>query len=441
MRLPESYRDVIEGRERPDSWFVAALPAPVPAPDAGEAESLLALSDLDVASIEPASAPEVHEAQWELEVTIRFEDEEEPVAYRVWLVPSERMSDRVLVDAGLRPEERQEARDSQWSLGVSTRFGERPLWDYHRQVKVLAAVTPEAVVARDVGLEHSWDWVLEVAASTVPPSPHALYGIHAVWDEETGGKTVWMHTHGLLRCGSLELEMLNVSRDGTGSLGQLLNVVAPLFIERGVPDPGEPFEPGQGLALVWLPWEEALRRAPRRCLGGGDDRDEYHSLPSGVLFVPARGLFGRRYRNPSVLIPALEDNPLLWISTMETDRMRMLAWERLDVFVNLFQSYGGQEFAFLVKLGFEMDGAKKEDEREHLWFEVHAINGDQVDATLVNEPYYIARMHEGQRGTHSLENLTDWCILCEHGEFNPGTVVNLQRILEDTAQDDHAPEE
>jgi hypothetical protein len=64
-----------------------------------------------------------------------------------------------------------------------------------------------------------------------------------------------------------------------------------------------------------------------------------------------------------------------------------------------------------------------------LWFEVHAVEVDQIDATLLNQPHAITSMHEGQRASHALNLLSDWAIMCTHGRFEPDSVGELERYL------------
>lgn len=134
---------------------------------------------------------------------------------------------------------------------------------------------------------------------------------------------------------------------------------------------------------------------------------------------------------PSIYQPVLEDNPLLFVSSMETLRMAALARERLERFTSLFdENAAEQDWLFLVKLGYPIDDASEAEDREHLWFQVHHLEGKYCEATLLNEPYGVSGMHEGQRAQHDLALLTDWQILCPHGRFSADTVVHLQRMLE-----------
>jgi len=322
-----------------------------------------------------------------------------------------------------------DAERSDFTLLVETELGDAPLMDFHEQLRLIAKLAPRAVVVVDDNAcaVRSPEWIAEVGSSDTPPNPRYLYTVHYVFDDNG----VWAHTHGLRRCGSIELEMLDLPKGCAETLDPLVCAVAAMWIEQGPPEPGELFEAGKDLCLSWMPWDEAIAKKAPRGPGGKDDRDEIHSVPAGVLMVPKETWTGRKLCCPSSLVSTLERNPMLYVSNMETARMALLAAEKLPRFARLFAELGQDEgWRFLVKLGYPVDGAADADEREHLWFDVHAIEGDRVDATLLNQPYYIERMYEGQRDSHELEKLSDWAILGPHGRFGPDSVHALDRFLD-----------
>ena len=89
------------------------------------------------------------------------------------------------------------------------------------------------------------------------------------------------------------------------------------------------------------------------------------------------------------------------------------------------EEFAGFPFPTLMKLGLPTDDG---NDHEHLWFEVHAIEGDTVDATLVNQPFAIASLKAGQRGTHSLEKLSDWTLLTPAGSVTPRETRTLREL-------------
>lgn len=423
MAIPDHYLDLLEAPS--PSTLVALLAPGSEVPSLADAlASLEGSSDvLEVAPGEPA----IDGAEWEIDIDVPGQEPGEVQPVRAWL--EEAPSDFVLDETSPpSPDERDssEERPPLWSIVVSTHFGTSPLRDFHRLTRLLAALAPEAILVWDVDSlsARPGHWLSEVAAARTPPSPSTLFTIHDVAPDGDGPH--WLHTHGLGRCGALELDVLDVPPDGTGLMGQLINSVASLFMERGIPDPDDPFHAGQDLELVWLPWEDAMHQLPESLAGSGVDRDDAHTGARGVLFRPGE----QGYLSPASYLPLLRENPLLYVSDMETERMMLLASERLPRFLRLLSRFSGTEgWMFLVKLGYPVDGAEGPNDREHLWFEVHGYEGGEMDATLLNAPYRIARMHEGQRARHSLDRLSDWSVLCEHGRFDANTVVELERVL------------
>lgn len=433
MDFPPGYLEALE--RPPMSVLLALLPPEAELPGVTEIRQRLEERVPEVTASEVTADHSSSRARWELTLVlappVATDAGDEPIEARVWAEPAPG-SDVLADDIGWRgvtDDDVELGRSSRWALGVGLFLGPHPTIDYHQQVRLLHAVAPDAVVALDMNAysPHPGEWLREAATARTPPSPLELFTIHSVAAE---GGPVWLHTHGLDRCATLELDMVDVPLDSAGLIAQILNTVATMFIEGGVPDPDEPFLPGKDLELLWLPWEKGVAKVKRGIPGGRADRDPEHSGARGVLFAPRKGLLGRRYESPAVYGSLMEGNPLLYVSNMETDRMALLAEERLDRFRVLQGHFGEQEeWLFLVKLGFPIDDAPTERDREHLWFEVQSLVGEHAEATLLNEPYAIASMHEGERGSHPLSRLSDWAIICEHGRFGPDTVPELERLV------------
>ncbi len=369
----------------------------------------------------PCSGP-----RWQL--TVRSEREgREPAQFRVSLQTLPQLPVPIHPEPELQDALAQAA-GCETSLVVETTFGDRPLWDFHRQLQLLAAAAPDPVLVVDTArfVAHLPTWLTEVTEATTPPSPRSLYTVHAVGNDGLA----WIHTHGLRRCGSQELELVDVPAAELSRVDPLVHTIACQWIESGPPDEGEVFEAGKGMSVVWQPWQKAV--ADIRGPGDADDRDEYHSGPSGVVYASIKSWTGRKLGCPSQMPGLRCAHPMLFLSTMETNRQALLAAERLPRFFALrprCEALFGEETRFLVKLGYPVDGESDPDNREHLWFEVHGRVGDEVDATLLNAPYGVAHLQAGDRGLHALEKLSDWAILTPAGQFGPDRVFELEADL------------
>ena len=97
---------------------------------------------------------------------------------------------------------------AQFGLAIEMEFGSDPLVSYHLQLKLIHTLLPDVLAVLDDSSEKilSGRWVILAAQSTVPPAPRYLFTAQAVSGEDD---CVWLHTHGLNRCGRPELEVLN----------------------------------------------------------------------------------------------------------------------------------------------------------------------------------------------------------------------------------------
>lgn len=340
------------------------------------------------------------------------------------------------------------AMQQSYYLGTSMYFGEDALSSFHLQLKVMDAVVPSASLVIDFMSYRllSAQWLSMTAKSPTPPSPDYLYTLHCVYDEEgkDGARRYWFHTHGLHRCGSVELEMLNIEQ-GAEEMHTMINMVVKKFLT----DPTQEKErftigyDGMGINLCWLKWEEAVNDFPKDILGSLKDREgdsNVHTDPSGILFAVEDG----NMVSPEIYASTLAKNPIYYITTAETERMSDLAKERFGMFKQVFDQeapkpekksflknlFGSKkedaaQWSFLVKLGLTVDSPETGSEKEHLWFEVLSTNGDKVEGKLLNQPYWIAGLNEGNINTYPKDLLTDWIIYSPDNTYTPDTIYQL----------------
>ena len=456
MELPPAYQPIMQRRAAAcPSVMSALLPAHGPPPEPDEVQPLLEAAGLRIQQMQHAT-PEPADRHWQLEARVLFRDRAEPMALTVWLGPAE-LPETLDMNPTLTPLERQAAWQSVWSLGTAVPFGRPPAADLQRQAQILNTLAPEAVVVLDASArtERSPRWLREAAAAATPPEPTALYAIHVVpegprrttddWWHVVNcicavgvlkepppdlKERIWLHTHGLQRCGLPEIEVLAVPREAVDAMGQLIATAATRSLGEGIPSPAEPFTLPEGLDVVWLPWEEAVRRAPRGVPGAREYRDDEHGAPSAVLFTPP-GRVLRRYRSPVGYAPRVDGSPVALHWTPTAECMVRHAWQSFDLFRAFQQSFGARgQWAFFVELGYD-PGGPGGPRTEHLWFEVNTLAEDTVDATLLGSPESVEYLTAGQRNTHSLQRLAQWAISCPHGRFGPDSVGQLERRLAD----------
>jgi hypothetical protein len=61
---------------------------------------------------------------------------------------------------------------------------------------------------------------------------------------------------------------------------------------------------------------------------------------------------------------------------------------------------------------------------------VHAFDGERVDATLMNQPFDVPSLQQGQRGWHSVAEATDWIVMSPAGPMTPRNLSAARRLRE-----------
>ncbi len=319
----------------------------------------------------------------------------------------------------------------EYGLAVEMVFGVNALSSYHLQLKLIHAMLPDALAVIDDSSEKilSGRWVALAAESEVPPAPRYLYTAQAVSGEED---CVWLHTHGLNRCGRPELEVLASTKDNYQEHYNVLEMLANRILEdEEVPEFGSPYflayvAEGMPLVVTLIDWEEAVELYEPDMLGGKRDRKDGHDRDTCVVFVyPSQESADKGEFYPlDIYDKFMKENPVFMISNEETDRMRAQAVERISY---LFDAAADQDNHILVKIGLPVDEEHKtqDNEREHIWFELLEVSGDRFQAKLTQEPYYIKDMHEGFVGEYGPEDVTDWLIYTPEGRISPDDVYRL----------------
>lgn len=321
---------------------------------------------------------------------------------------------------------------AQYGLAIEMDFGIDALASYHLQLKLIHTMLPDVLAVIDDSSEKilSGRWVALAAQSKVPPAPRYLYTAQAVsGDEDT---CVWLHTHGLKRCGRPELEVLNSTRDNYQEHYNVLETLANRILEdEAAPEPGSPYflayvAEDTPLVVTLVDWQEAVELYPPDMLGGKNDRQEAHNEDTCAIYVypSQKSVEEGQYSSLSIYDELLKGNPIFMISNRETARMRALALERISYF---FDAAGDKKNKLLVKIGLLVDEeySNQENDREHIWFEVLKVKKGRIKARLTQEPYYIKGIHEGHVGMYGPEDVTDWIIYMPECRISPDDVYQL----------------
>ena len=305
---------------------------------------------------------------------------------------------------------------------------------FHDQLKIIDALFPDLLAVLDCPSEKllSGKWVSLAAKSSVLPAPRYLFTVQAISD---GGDEVWLHTHGLKRCGLYELEILNSNKEFFNDHYKMIEAFALRMLESDEPiEPGDAVFIGQAagkqLTLTAVDWKEALEHYPDITLGVEEDRDDgVHSEDTCVLMI---------YKNDKaeeemIYTPVddfnqfLGQNPMFYFSNEETRRMSALARERLPYMLKAFEN---KENTIIAKIGLIIDkehwSSEDKPEREHIWFEIKDIKDGSVVGELTQEPYYVSGMKQGDTGTYPFSDITDWLIFTKECRVSPDDAYLLE---------------
>ena len=301
---------------------------------------------------------------------------------------------------------------------------------YHLQLKLAVAMVPGFAGLVDESAEKllCYDWVKMAAESKVLPSAISLFCIQAVYDEKTG--EVWLHTHGLARCGVTELEILQSDREHYNEHSYVINALADRLLCNDIKDSTAyigKYSNGAPIVAVLVPWTEGLHEYKKLKFGGADDRKEEHNGDTSIIFFyrSEEDEKNRHLVKVSELKKDWGDNPLFFFSDEETERMSRLARERFEY---LKMHADKKDWRILIKVGLKVDNSD-ETNREHIWFELKSFEGDSFRAELTQEPFADLGMHEGDEGVFTVDDVTDWMVFTPKTRITPETAYLLRIAL------------
>ncbi|MCR4814400.1 MAG: DUF4026 domain-containing protein [Lachnospiraceae bacterium] len=329
-------------------------------------------------------------------------------------------------------EEFQKLDEVRSGLGICIDFDEDNARCFYDQLRIIHAMYPEVLAVLDCPSEKllSGKWVALAAESKIPPAPRYLFTVQAISGEND---EVWLHTHGMKRCGMYELEILCSDREKCNDHYKMIETFAYRMLENdGEIQPGEGVFIGQaaGIYLVCtaVDWKEALKFYPEATLGTEEDRDdEVHSVDTCVLMLykNEEDEEAGKYTPIQAFDPFLQQNPMYMISTPETDRMSKLAVERIPYLRKAFEN---SDNTIIVKIGLTTDEEYWDDDvpqKEHIWFEVKDVDDDGIIGELTQEAYYVSGIKEGDIGKYPFSDVTDWIIFTKECRITPDDVYML----------------
>lgn len=240
---------------------------------------------------------------------------------------------------------------------------------------------------------------------------------------------VWLHSHGLAEMGFVDFDVLRPADALMREQFDLLRAIAFAIVEGATSGEIEPVERAGRIALVDA--ASFMRAAGSADLGLREADGHTHRrvvcCDPGAPGMIARWLGAGDVRPSRFLSRGMEEGRHV---VRFSDHASQLTAQRARETAALFDTFRGEfedlECGAFAKIGYATDSGG----REHLWFQVHSLSADGLDATLVNQPFDISRMQAGQRAIHSIEALTDWALMTPLGQLTPRSLEIARQLRE-----------
>ena len=290
-----------------------------------------------------------------------------------------------------------------------------------------AVMGDDGVCVFDDGSQRFWSRpaLEEELAHDAALDIESLFILHAVRpDGDDDAPVYWLHSHGLAELGYFDFDILEPSSDVVfGAASGLTRAIAFGIVEGWIQADSPHIQIAQPDGVVRLvPADVFQRRAPARFTALRDDASDGHSAKRSVLCNPAprffAKLFGDKIEPSRWLREPIAENSIIHFSATATNLMAQRARGSYSLFRCYAEEFAELQVKAMFKLGLQIDGGEA-GAREHLWFEATRLDESTITGTLLNAPWHIASLAQGQTYTHDLEVLSDWCLRTPAGSITP----------------------
>lgn len=366
----------------------------------------------------------------------------------IFAEPAQPLSPQELDDAA--------ANECKWVIGIETLFD---TCDAHLNfvelMRFLAKLITNCPAILDVNCGRWFpreaiekQFFTQIDEVIIDPPEDVLWLIHAIGQEETA--TVWVHTHGLLRCGNPELEMLQVPIDQVTQSCELINTIAGRLLEERPPEPGCDMQIGPHMNVTLQPWQKIAPLLAENIPGCMTDRiDEPDNPHIGLRAVICSDKSQECNTYPVDVIEKMSrDDAVLFPAIRVADRLADLARATWPLLVHEFNtlpkqllrtdihpmtSDDQQAVCFVIKASLSLSYESTESP-EHLWFVVHQFEGNRVQAQLMNDPVQNHEFSEGDTTWISRETISDWSVITPNASYGPSQLEELAAALSELKQ-------
>ncbi len=244
--------------------------------------------------------------------------------------------------------------------------------------------------------------------------------VEAPEDAEPEERCAWVSTHGLTRCGRVELEMLGVCAIYSSEAVHIVDGLAALTLETSLPPAGQPMSLGSNLLVSLMPCDNAIAML-KEDMPGREDRN----IPTVVIASSdATSVY------PKDAVETLHQGDTAVVRTMRsTERSAKLAQDNWELLLKASSQIGESEHAgCMVQIPWEQTD-NEEAPREYLWFRVVEVLGNEVVGELAHQPSIVTTLTEGQKETITVQDITDWVLMTPVGPMGPGDADAIDEFL------------
>lgn len=429
MSNSKIYQSITDGRQQNTPSYICAL---------SNVKELLSIDEITKrlttnSNIKVISSKQVSKGEYALSkrrlIVYDFELEYKGVQYPIKILNKNNSAPNLtpyVADASITADEKEEAAKLTNYLEVSLTFQKSTLNDFHLQLQVIKLLVPNGQFILDNSSKKmmSYKWLNSVTSTECLPSPNFLFLIRTVQE----GDKYWIRTEGLSRCCAIELEIIDI-KNGVYEMIGLLNNTALEFIYH-MHKEDQQFQIGyDGLKihLCWMRWENAVKKVGKEALGGEKNRivEQLNINPyqgaSGVIM----GIEEGELTSPELYLSTLRENPTYIVQEEEINRISTLAKERFESFKAIAGKHQGDQENWVCLL--QLAEVAPNNTIEHLWYKVEKIEGDLIEAVLINQPYWIEAKNYGDlHQITDISKLTNWAIYHDHQKYTPDTIYSLQ---------------
>jgi len=259
-----------------------------------------------------------------------------------------------------------------------------------------------------------------------------IINLHVIAEEKN--KVFWLHSHGLKEIGYFDFDIIDPCDEVMSNSWDLARAIA-FHILEGTIQPNTPlFElvhPRGNIQMVEMSRFLACAEPQYKAKIQGF-LDDYHIQRHSVICEPGGTfigrLFGRSAVRPSVFLSkSVPENPMFSFPNAASDLMAERARKTYPLLRSLREEFTEFGFMYGVKLGITTDDGQN---KEHMWFEVHEMFDDNIDATLLNQSYNVSGIKEGDRGRYQIDQISDWFIMTPVGMVNPRSTAAAHMVRE-----------